>query len=360
MAIKVLSLLILINLIFALLDPLPFVAQLNLYNTLFPGRPRLPYGDDPERSYNLTVNQLDAMFASHLIEGAEKREGEYRVFLIGDSSVWGFLQSTTDTLAARLNRYNLYSTDGRKAHFYNLGYPTLSVTKDLLLLEYAEKYQPDLILWFVTLESLPIETQLSSPVLTLNPQATIGLIQNGGLQLQAEFSPPDFWGKTILGRRRILADMIRHQIYGVLWTATGIDHHIPETFDRRTEDLSDEIAFKGIMPGDLSPSDLAFDVLQTGLTLSDAPVIFVNEPIFRSEGANSDIRYNFYYPIWAYDRYRALFTEVASRQGWIYIDLWDLLPGDVFTDSAIHYDVEGVDIVITALLSSGNMPFEIR
>jgi lysophospholipase L1-like esterase len=63
--------------------------------------------------------------------------------------------------------------------------------------------------------------------------------------------------------------------------------------------------------------------------------------MFISEGQNSDIRYNLYYPRWAYDDYRRLLAQVAEDNGWNYLDLWNLVPGSEFTNSAIHLTPEG-------------------
>jgi hypothetical protein len=360
MLIKIVFFLIIINVIFALLDPIRSVGKLSLYNLLFPGRLRLPYGDDPELSFNPTVNQVDAMFATHIISGKPKNESEYRVFLIGDSSVWGFLQRHDETLAAELNRAKLQTSDGRSVQFYNLGYPTLSLTKDLFLLDYAQRYQPDLILWFITLESLPVQKQSDSPILLLNPEAVRDALDRSELTLsnvESILKVPDFWQRTMIGRRRMLAEIIRHQIYGVLWTATGVDHHIPATYNLRTEDLTNDLAFQGLFPESFSTSDMAFNVLQSGVEHSPAPIILINEPIFISEGENSDIRYNFYYPIWAYDLYHSTLVNEARARGWMLVDLWNLLPSELFTDSAIHYNQEGVRRVISVLLSSEYLPF---
>ena len=344
-----------LNILFAWIDPIPELGGLTLYNAIYPGRQRLPYGDDPELSFNLTVNQLDALFASHVVDAKFDSEQEYRIFLIGDSSVWGFLLRPEETLAARLNQLDLHTSDGRRMSFFNLGYPTLSLTKDLLLLDYAQRYDPDLILWFITLESIPVDKQLTSPLLALNPEATIDLLKRTRLELeetQGQLVVPDFWEKTIIGRRRILADIIRHQIYGILWSATGIDQRIPATYNLRSEDLSDEREYQGLLPEQFSASDLSLNVLQAGMSLSSAPIILINEPIFISEGRNSNIRYNFYYPIWAYDQYRAYLVNEAHESGWELVDLWDLLPGEDFTDSAIHYNPAGVELVIAELLTS--------
>jgi hypothetical protein len=357
---KTLGLFLLINLVFAWVDPVPTLGRFSLYNHLFPGRTRLPYSDDPTLSYSLTVNQLDAMFASHVILDSPKSESEYRVILVGDSSVWGYLQRHEDTISQQLNGKKLRTVDGRDVQFYNLGYPTLSLTKDLLILDYASKFQPDLILWFITLESLPVEKQLQSPVLTLNPQATQTLLAKTALgfdEQEDSLSKAGFWERTIVGRRRLLADLIRHQIYGLMWSATQIDQYIPPTYDLRAEDLSDDVSYQDMSPEQFSSSSLAFNVIKAGMAITEAQVILVNEPIFISAGENSDVRYNFYYPIWAYDQYQTMLEEQAEINHWDLINLWDLLPGEVFTDSAIHYNLDGVEIVSSALLSSPQLAF---
>ncbi|MBZ0306526.1 MAG: hypothetical protein K8I82_10710, partial [Anaerolineae bacterium] len=91
----------LLNLLFALLYPMNFLGKMSLYNTLLPGRERLPYGENASQSYNLSLNNLNAMFASHVI-AQEKAADEYRVILIGDSSTWGFLLRPEDTLAGKI------------------------------------------------------------------------------------------------------------------------------------------------------------------------------------------------------------------------------------------------------------------
>ena len=66
-------------------------------------------------------------------------------------------------------------------------------------------------------------------------------------------------------------------------------------------------------------------------------MLVINEPIFISEGENSDIRYNFFYPQWLYDLYRGLLVEFRDAGLWPYLDLWDLVPdADCYTDSAVH------------------------
>ncbi len=82
---KALCLFVIINILYALIDPQ--ISKVSGYNVVFPGRTRLPFGvsGDP---YTITVDNVDAVFASHTIS-ASKTSNEFRVVLIGDSSVWG-------------------------------------------------------------------------------------------------------------------------------------------------------------------------------------------------------------------------------------------------------------------------------
>jgi hypothetical protein len=285
------------------------------------------------------------MFGSHLLSGSQKPEDEYRVVLLGDSNTWGFLLENDETLSAALNRHELSAPDGRRLRFYNLGYPTISLTKDLLVLDQAQAFDPDMVVWLVTLEAFPREKQLFTPLVQNNPEPVRRLIETYQLELDPQdpaFVDPGFWGRTIVGQRQTLADLIRYQLYGVLWAATGIDQDIPETYLPVQEDLSDEVDYYDMSPPELDPQALALEVLQAGTQMmGDRPVLLVNEPMYLSAGENSDLRYNFYYPRWVYDQYRQILQDESQANGWNYLDVWDMIDPSHFTNSAIHLDAEG-------------------
>jgi len=358
--VKALLLFLAINLVFVLTNPLPVLGRFSAYNHLFPGRKRLPYGENPQRSYNLSLYTLEAMFASHELDGTAKAEDEYRVIIIGDSSTWGFLLQPNETFTSVINDAGISLTDGRHLKAYNLGYPVMSLAKDLLILSFAMRYQPDLVIWPLTLESFPYDKQLFAPILQNNPSLVQQLAQTYHLSLtpQKTFQTGEpFWKRTLIAARRDLADLIRLQLYGALWAATGIDQDIPEEFTPRMEDLPADLAFHNLQPPDLREEDLAFEVLDVGLKMAGkTPILFINEPMFISQGQNSDIRYNYYYPRWAYDGYRTLLTEKCRTNGWNCIDLWDAIPPTEFTNTAVHMTPEGNRIfaqeIIRVILNS--------
>src|SRR5579862_2598747 len=112
------------NVVYYLVQPLNILDHVSVYNVLVPGRVRMPFADFPADSYNISVLRLDEMLSTHAI-AAPKAPDEYRVVMIGDSSIWGYLLGPNDTQAACLNRMNLSLPSGRKVKVYNLGYPVL-------------------------------------------------------------------------------------------------------------------------------------------------------------------------------------------------------------------------------------------
>jgi len=335
---KATLLFVLFNFAFIFMNDIP-LGKLSLYNFIFPGRERFPFGETRE-AYNLSLFDLDAMFASHVLAGAEKTPDEYRVLLIGDSSVWGTLLAPEQTLAGRLNASPIAAC-GKKVHAYNLGYPTISLMKDLMILDQAKQYQPDMVIWLTTLEAFPKDKQFDSPIVANNFQHIRQLITNYKLAMSLDdpaLVNASKWNQTFVSRRRALADLLRLQIYGALWASTGIDQVYPEDYERAQIDLEPDDEFHGRT----SLQDaLAFDVLDAGMSAVPVPTILINEPMLVSNGLNSDIRYNFFYPRWAYDEYRQLLREHAAASKWHYLGLWDLVPMQEFTNSAIHLTPEG-------------------
>lgn len=320
------------NFAFILFNDVP-LGKLSLYNILFRGRERFPFGETHE-SYNLSLFDLDAMFASHILAGTDKTPDEYRVLLIGDSSMWGTLLTPDQTLAGQLNASRVTAC-GKTVRAYNLGYPTISLTKDLMIIDQATGHQPDLIIWLTTLEAFPRNKQFDSPIVANNAERIRELIFKYELNASPNDSALNRLSKheqTFVSQRRALADLIRLQLYGLLWSSTGIDQVYPEDYERAQIDLEATDDFHGLAT---LQDTLAIDVLDAGLSTT-IPTLLVNEPILISNGANSDIRYNFYYPRWAYDEYRRLLAEYAEQYGWNYLDLWDVVPMTEFTNSAIH------------------------
>jgi hypothetical protein len=340
----------LVNAAFVILDPIPTIGGASVYNLLVPGRERLPYGTNPA-TCQLTLDSLEAMFASHAVS-APKRADEFRLLLIGDSSTWGIQLHPDETMTAFINAAGI-DVGGRTVRAYNLGYPTMSALKDLLILDRALAYQPDAVIWLITLESLARAEQLAAPLLARNPEAARTLIDRYALDYDAASRPlPPIWERTLIGQRRALADWWRLQACAFHWGATGIDHQVGD-FTPRSNDLAADRSWKGYTAETLTADALAFDVLAAGIAAAgDVPLVLVNEPIFIADGANSDMRYNAWYPIWAYNAYRTWLADEAARRGWRLLDFWDALAPARFTDSPVHRDPQGEKETTSLLLGA--------
>ncbi|MBI9050460.1 MAG: SGNH/GDSL hydrolase family protein [Anaerolineaceae bacterium] len=343
--IKALLLFVAVNLLWMVVFPNAAIGKLSLYNRLWPGRERLPFGEDINQSYNLSLSNLDAMFASHMI-AQEKAEDEFRIIVIGDSSIWGTLLQPQETLPAQLQQSlaGYGSEADKQIKVYNLGYPTLSLLKDLMILEKAKQYQADLILWAITLQSMPEHSQYDSAIVQQNTALILQMSEQYPKLMDERLQKPARVQTNLISRRRNLADLYRLQLLGFMWGASGIDQVYPAEYPRAQVDLPAETSFAEMNPPELEEEALAFDLITAGYDIAgETPLILINEPIMISNGENSKIRYNYYYPKWAYDQYRDYLLISCAAAGWECLDYWNALPMVQFTNTAIHYSAKGAE-----------------
>lgn len=343
--VKAIIIFALINFAFPLIE-IPGGAS--IYNWFVPGRTRLPFGENSSKAFNLSMFNLGAMMNSHEING-KLSDQEYRIIIIGDSSTWGTLLKPEETLSGVLNQRRLINQEGQRVKVYNLGYPTMSLVKDLILINEVIKYDPDLIVWMVTLESFPAKVQLESPLAQNNVNRIGDLLGRNAVSLDEDVTgKPSYWERTLIGRRRELADVIRLQLYGVMWAATGIDQDYPESPEDAMRDFEKDYSFHGWTGPTLPEDEMSYDAIAAGFNLASEngiDLILVNEPILISGGANSDIRYNYYYPRWAYDQYREQLMRISEERAWPFYDLWDIIPQEEFTNTAVHLSPLGEQLL---------------
>lgn len=292
-----------------------------------------------QRTY---ITDLDLLFRSHIISARPASDNEYRVVLIGDSSVWGVSLFPHETMAAVINAMNLKTCTGQHIAVYNLGYEFGSAPKDMIILSKALAYDPDLVVWFFSLVGF-----------THRRERLFFVTENKGKQTAAETEstetprdvPPSlqvFWQRTIIGRRQELSRIVRLNLSQWMLSILGTD--VPDLREPRPRASgkysSDDPAFFGIQPPARLSAYASFDVLNTAEAISQqVKMVYINEPIGR--GQLSGVRYNSYYPRWAYDQYRERMAAIAAEKNWIYYDLWDYLPPTDFSDTPFHHTPQG-------------------
>ena len=341
---------VVLNILYALADP-P-IGKLNAYNSIWPGRPRFPYAESPAYyplSYNAPViEDFDAMFGSHIISATPKGDDEFRVILLGDSATWGGHVAPNDMLAAQLNRLNLTAC-GKQVIVYDLGYPWPSLLRDILVLDWAKRYDPDLVIWPVTLHSFE-KKAADRDFLIPHAERMMYLVETYNIKLPRvymEIPQTTLWDKTIIGQRKHIKDVLLNQVFGPMWAATGVDNHLGLVADYPIfpQDMPADISYIEYKSDKQTPEliqSLMYDVLRAGYDIAgDIPMIVVNEPIFIVTGQNSDLRYNELYPRWAYDAYRAALNDWIKTKGYAFYDYWNALSVEEFGNEVFHRDPQG-------------------
>lgn len=340
-----------INLLYAYINP-P-IGKLNAYNAVWPGRLRFPYAESPAfypLSYNAPViEDFDAMFSAHIISAAPKGSDEFRVIILGDSATWGGHVGPNDMLASQLNRLNLTACDGNHIRVFDLGYPWPSLLRDILVLDWAKQYEPDLIIWPVTLHSFE-KKPMDRDFLVPHADRMEELVKIYNIDLPRAYSDipqTTLWDKTIIGQRKHIKGVLLNQVFGPLWAATGVDNGLDFGVNHPVypQDMPEDISYMDYQTDKQAPvlvQSLMFDVLRAGHDIAgDIPIIVVNEPIFIITGRNNDLRYNELYPRWAYDAYRDALIKWMNIKGYAFFDYWNAVPVEEFGNEVFHRDPRG-------------------
>jgi hypothetical protein len=324
-----------------------FVFNDQVYNHLVKGRSRILYAQ-PELeliAHSVSVyEEMDAMFGAHILSSVpNKPADEFRVFFIGDSSIWGAGLPPEASLPGQINSMHLTTCRNQHVVAYNLAFPSMYVMKDLLILKRAARYNPDLVVWGVTLKALENSDVNASLFLPSDSNNALSLIEQyrlnipvGGLKSQT------IWDHTLISERSILKKLIQSELDALPWLATGIDYDTFAVTQIRSEnDIPENSVFMNHSTKVL-PSGLLLGILNAGSSVANgAPVLVVNEPIFIAAGKNSDRFYDDYYSRQTYDQYLKIMSVWAHRNNQPYFDAWNILPSSVFTNTPLHLSVDG-------------------
>jgi hypothetical protein len=331
---------------FAFISLYPWISNEQVYNHIVPGRLRFPWAQPEfeQSAHSLSLyDNMDAMLASHVISAKDKPSGEFRVFFLGDSSIWGDGISVSETLPEQINKLDLLNCRNQRIVAYNLALPSLYIMKDLLILNEALKYKPDMIVWGVTLRSLADSDQNAALFLPSQSDEALYLINRYKLNIStAILKPRTMWDQTLLVNRANLKNLVIFQADALPWIATGVDGRNTVLLQDQVGNNIDPKSVYMLHGSTISPNGLMLDVLNSADSLSyPVPILIFNEPIFIATGKNSQQYYDAYYPRLIYDQYRNILADWARSYHQPYIDVWDNVSNSDFTDTPFHLSANG-------------------
>ena len=331
---------------FAFIYLYPWFSTHQIYNHIVPGRLRF---SDSQPGFEQTAHALslyddmDAMFALHIISAKSKPSNEFRVIFFGDSSFWGDVVSASETLPGQINSLNLRNCRDQNIVAYNLAFPTSYVMKDFLILNKALRYNPDLIVWGITFQSLSYSNQNALGLLSSHSDETLYLIHHYMLNIPTDFlKPRTRWDQTLLANRSNIKKLVIIQEDALPWMVTGVDGPLATTWQSQDNNDIDPKNKYLLHSKTLNSNDLMFDVLRSADDLAHpVQILIVNEPIFIATGKNSQQYYNIMDSRILYDKYRSILSDWAYTNRQPYFDAWNSVPMSEFTNTPFHISANG-------------------
>ncbi len=297
---------------------------------------------------------LDPLLDAHEI-AQPKAPDEYRVIFLGDSATFCLYCSERESIPQAFT--NLGATiGGKRVRAYNLAYPGSDWLKDILILKHALKYQPDAIVWLVTAKGSgdqPLPQEPEAHLITrLNAAELPALAREYGVDTweTRRYADAGAWYQqsiwTYGGRLRdwlvLVARTLRNALVQPGQDLTQ-DYLIPGP-PVSTQPIQAQAEINSSLPGYGVMPNRQWALLRAGQQMAQAaqvPLLMVNEPIYIGSGENSDVNYNSFYERALYDRFRAALAAFTRQRALPYLDLWNMLPPEDFSNTSLHYNAEG-------------------
>ncbi|MEP7289560.1 MAG: SGNH/GDSL hydrolase family protein [Chloroflexota bacterium] len=339
---KAIALLLALNLvcIAAQIDPIAALTRFNTWWIVGHGRARLVYPSDFQNGQL----PIESLMGAHTLAYTTKANDEFRVLVLGESGIAGWGLPDQDTFSAQLTARNL-KVHGKRLVAYNLAYPSPNVARDILILDAALSYQPDLIIWFITpaaLDNAPSSIGTNSVFFDLNRDRLQRLTTT--YALQAWFaarmdSVPTWRSWTAIRGQDTLPVWLNTLLYPFIAPDLGqTNRHLNnEPIPAKARYTSGQVGF------DPMPNE-TWRFLDMGKSMAqqvNAQLLLVNEPMLIGSGSNSDVNYNLQYERAFYEAYRQNLTAYAAEKSISFVDLWNVIPAASFTDTPLHANAAG-------------------
>lgn len=308
---------------------------------------------------------IDPLLDAHQI-AQPKASDEFRVIFLGDSATFCLYCRSTEAIPSVFTQLGAIF-DGKHVIGYNLAYPGSDWMKDILILKHALKYQPDAIVWLVTAKGAGNQPLPQEPdahlIIRVNAAELPALARQFNLDTweTERYADADAWYQ-----RSIFTHGGRYRDWLLLVVRSFRNALIYPNKDLTQEYLlpGEPVITKPIpaiaeinsaLPGYDTFPNRQWTLLRAGHQLAaeaDVPLLVVNEPIYLASGPNTDVNYNPFYERNLYDRFRAALLDFTQQHTMTYLDLWNLLPAENFSNTSLHYNLEGNRRVAEAVWSN--------
>ncbi len=297
---------------------------------------------------------LDPLLDAHQI-AQPKAPDEFRVIFLGDSATFCLYCRSNEAIPSLFTQLNA-TINSKRVVGYNLAYPGSDWLKDILILKHALKYQPDAIVWLVTAKGAgdqPLPQEPDAHLITrLNAAELPSLAKQYRLDTweTERYADADAWyQKSIFthgGRYRDWLILIaRSWRNAVLFPNRDLSQEYLLPGEPVTTKPIQPIAeINSMLPGYGTFPNSQWELLRAGQQMAEdasLPLLLVNEPTYIGSGPNSDVNYNSFYERNLYDRFRVALSTYTQQHAMTYLDLWDFLPADDFSNTSLHYNLEG-------------------
>jgi hypothetical protein len=281
---------------------------------------------------------------------APRQPNELRVFLYGDSAVFGHPLHSEDTVAYHLNEH--FDRSGIPAHIFNLGFAGAFQLKDALIMRASLAYQPDVIVYAVTLSEFDHFAPCWWPGIVALFDANRPLV----LQFAAEH-PAGLQEPLEIYRSLLSAPSLEHspaqqlrQLGAFVRTAAREEalrirrYALPNLPDDPVETEGRQNHYDCAKTKKMIEQHYSnwqtWNILAYLREIRDAtgiPVLVVNWPV-----ANEPVDdcYNVRYTNAALREYNQWLAEQVRASGFSYVDLYDFLSPEDFVDS-LHVTAAG-------------------
>jgi hypothetical protein len=357
--IKALALLVIFDALLIAFDIPTLIDQWSLYQSFTPPTVRLGLADQIGDPAWWT---LDPLLDAHEI-AQPKAPDEFRVIFLGDSATFCLYCRSNEAIPQVFTDLGM-TVDGKHVRGYNLAYPGSDWLKDILILKHALKYQPDAIVWPVTAKGSgdqPLPQEPDAHLITrLNTAELPALAQQYNLDTwdTRRYAEADAWYQRSIwthgGRLRDWLVLIARTLRNAL-VQPGKDltqDYLYPGPSVTTQPVRPIAEINNTLPGYDSMPNRQWELLRAGQQIAreaNVPLLIVNEPMYVGGGPNSDVNYNSFYERALYDRFRAALAGFTLQHDMAYLDLWNLLPPENFSNTSLHYNLDGNRAVAQAI-----------